>query len=197
MIWFWLLFQKYVARVVVTKVMRIRCEFCSQRYEYELEREGIVEVSELFSVSESQKDDADDEAEELANDLLDGAIDCVPCPGCSFYQPEMVEELILERLAQLRRLARLPLLGGLVATIGCAGFAIPLFTGSFTTASGNFWLVVIGLILLSSFAVFGFSCWVLIRTVGRRSVMAADPNAASGRRQRLRLAKTRAMLLED
>jgi hypothetical protein len=116
----------YTATVTGSTAKLVSCEQCQVEYVYKLQRTATGSGSSLLFVdNEGARNRASSRAGAKLDQVLDRAVDLVPCPACGWYQKNMV--------AKARRLHRqwLVYLGiGLMVGLIPLGFIILLIVNS-------------------------------------------------------------------
>src|SRR5262249_11977606 len=124
--------QTYVGRPHGSVRVPVCCVHCSCRFSYRMERTATHTITNYGSISRHSMDAADDMADDKLEDKLAEDFDCVPCPRCGEYQPEMAERLKTERYKGLLRFQVV-----LIVFTVLAGLATPLFGFVFYEAVTN------------------------------------------------------------
>jgi hypothetical protein len=150
-----------------------------------MERTAFVWVSEFGSISDQRRDDADDDAEEELEIMLEEDFDCVPCPCCGDYQPEMARQLKEERYRGMIAYQPLVLFFGI---FGClVGLLCTIITAANADrrAETNI-LVVAGVSIIGWMVGLGLlALWAWLRWTHASRTAAYDPNDPEDREQRL------------
>ncbi len=191
--------QEYIGSAQGSTIVRMRCDSCKVRFNYILEREARYKISaELPSrISDRERDRADEYVEfKLAKKLRDD-FDCVTCPKCGDYQPEMVERMKREKYGWLRSWATIVAFVGGLGVLAAAITTLVEMMGQKFQSANAYNIAMITLVVAGSIAILGLGSAAFMRFLYAKRVDEYDPNDSDRLDDRLDRAKELARLIEE
>jgi len=161
-----------------------------------MRRTAVVHVSEFGSISNRRKDEADERAEDLLENMLDWEFDPVPCPRCGDFQPEMADHLKRERFRRLLRHQGALLVVAALAELGCLLFTATTVLNAHHQTTTN---IVLGAAIAGTsgiVAVTNLCLWAWNRRAYATRTADYDPNDPADRDTRFEVARRRAKPIE-
>jgi hypothetical protein len=113
--------RKFTATASGRAIKGTVCEQCKTEYVYALERSQTAEVHAPLFLNVGARDEAMSQADKSLSNILDRAVEPVPCPSCGHYQQYMIP---LARKRHLRWMNLAAIIFGVVAGIGFLAYVI-------------------------------------------------------------------------
>ena len=185
MLWILFFLWTHTEKATGSARVRVECAMCRTRFSYRITRTGTASETFFGPVSRRVKEQVYEEAEEDLEDLLEEDFDCVPCPGCGDYQPEMAERLKREHYARLLVSRTTLVVCAVLGLLGCIIFGLAAVKNYERESESYMTLVLVLTTLSAIMTVCSLGTWLGTRLLYTRWTSAYDPNNPEQRRERL------------